>query len=104
MPAPEPKDYQRVTEYLTFGELAGLLRRSLKYLFRALPKIRILRQTPPETPLISVIIPTYNGNVLRIDGVQIPIDILEEGVCQQTFGRAKPLSGANPKKSLVSIK
>ncbi len=67
VPASEPKDYQPVTDYLTIGELAGLLRRSFKYLFRPLPKIRIVRETPTDAPLVSVIIPTYNrSNVLRM--------------------------------------
>jgi glycosyltransferase involved in cell wall biosynthesis len=60
-------DHQRVTEYLTYGELASLLRRSLKYVFRPRPKVRIVQEPPPGQPLVSVIIPTYNrSNVLRI--------------------------------------
>lgn len=44
-----------------------MLARSLKYMFRPRPKLRIVREHPPGRPLISVIIPTYNrSNVLRI--------------------------------------
>lgn len=43
-----------------------LLGRSLKYMFRPRPKLRIVRDMPPGPPMISVIIPTYNrSNVLR---------------------------------------
>jgi glycosyltransferase involved in cell wall biosynthesis len=52
-------------EYLTRSQLCGLLSRSVKYIFRALPRI----QTAPEpvpSPRVSVIIATYNwSSVLR---------------------------------------
>ena len=54
-----------VTEHLTAIELRTLLRRSLKYLVRRLPKTR--SATEPMQPLVSVIIPTYNwSSVLRL--------------------------------------
>ncbi len=44
-----------------------LLRRSLKYMFRRRPQVRIVHELPPGEPLVSVIIPTYNrSNVLRM--------------------------------------
>jgi len=59
--------FQRVTEYLSHEELWMLLGRSLKYIFRPRPKLRIVRDTPPGEPLVSVIIPTFNrSNVLRM--------------------------------------
>src|ERR1700722_3038372 len=58
---------QRVTDYLSPGELRTLLGRSLKYLFRPRPKMQIMHELPPGNPLVSVIIPTYHrSNVLRI--------------------------------------
>jgi glycosyltransferase involved in cell wall biosynthesis len=58
---------QRVSEYLSHKELKGLLVRSLKYLIRPGPKVRIVRDAPSRVPLVSVIIPTYNrSNVLRM--------------------------------------
>jgi hypothetical protein len=66
VPAPATTDFRRVTDYLSQSDLRTLLVRSLKYLFRPLPKVQIV-QEPPREPLVSVIIPTYNrGNVLRI--------------------------------------
>ena len=59
--------FQRVTEYLSHEELWMLLGRSLKYIFRPRPKLRIVRDMPPGEPLVSVIIPTFNrSNVLRM--------------------------------------
>lgn len=41
--------------------------RSLKFMFRPRPKLRIVRDLAPGLPLVTVIIPTYNrSNVLRI--------------------------------------
>jgi glycosyltransferase involved in cell wall biosynthesis len=54
-------------EYLSRRELKTLLIGSLKYMFRRLPKMQIVRDLPPGEPMVSVIIPTYNrSNVLRI--------------------------------------
>jgi glycosyltransferase involved in cell wall biosynthesis len=59
--------HERVTDYLSTGELRTLLIGSLKYMFRRpRPELRIVRDLPPGQPLVSVIIPTFNrSNVLR---------------------------------------
>ena len=63
--SPTPFITCAVGEYLTSKELGTLLARSLKYAARALPKVRIVVE-PAVSPLVSVIIPTYNwSNVLR---------------------------------------
>lgn len=54
-------------DYLSKSDLSTLVLRSVKYLFRARPQIRIVREPPREDPVITVIIPTYNrSNVLRL--------------------------------------
>jgi len=58
---------QTVREYLGYRKLSTLLLRSLPYGLRPRPKVRITRDLAPESPLISVIIPTFNrSNVLRL--------------------------------------
>jgi len=67
VPASAITNFQRITEYLSAVELRTLIVRSFKYLFRPRPQVRIARELPPGSPLVSVIIPTYNrGNVLRL--------------------------------------
>jgi glycosyltransferase involved in cell wall biosynthesis len=54
-------------EYLSSRQLLSLGARSLKYMTRARPAIRIVRERPAADPLISVIIATYNwSSVLRL--------------------------------------
>ena len=56
-----------IVEYLTRDQLKMLIGRSLKYLVRRRPQVKIQREAPPSPPLVSVIIPTYNwSNVLRL--------------------------------------
>lgn len=44
-----------------------LLGRSVKYIFRRRPKLRVVREFAGRAPLVSVIIPTFNrSNVLRL--------------------------------------
>jgi glycosyltransferase involved in cell wall biosynthesis len=54
-------------DYLGRPELIDLLARSLKYVIRPLPRVRVVSRELEEPPLISVIIPTYNwSTVLRL--------------------------------------
>ncbi len=53
-------------DYLTRGQVFGLLAQSLKYALRPRPKIDLPVVAPPAEPIVSVIIPTYNwSSVLR---------------------------------------
>ena len=52
--------------YLSAGQLALLIGRSLSYIPRPAPVVRIAAGPPPAEPLVSVIIPTYNwSSVLK---------------------------------------
>lgn len=52
--------------YLGAGRLALLIGRSLKYIRRPAPHVRIARDPSPGEPLVSVIIATYNwSSVLK---------------------------------------
>jgi glycosyltransferase involved in cell wall biosynthesis len=61
------KDPGGLIEYhLPFQETSALLARSLKYALARLPEPRIVPELPPDPPLVSVVIATYNwSSVLR---------------------------------------
>jgi glycosyltransferase involved in cell wall biosynthesis len=61
------KNHERVTDYLSREEVKTLLCGSLKYSFHNRPRVRIVRGSMPEEPLVTVIIPTFNrSDVLRL--------------------------------------
>jgi glycosyltransferase involved in cell wall biosynthesis len=67
VPASDTSAYHPITLYLSRPEVSMLLRRSLKYIFRRRPQVRISRDVVPGQLLVSVIIATYNwSNVLRM--------------------------------------
>src|SRR5689334_22011953 len=58
---------QERVDYLSPRQLLSLAGRSLKYVVRARPAVRIVRERPGGEPLVSVIIATYNwSSVLRL--------------------------------------
>ena len=58
---------ENFVEYLSLRQLLALGARSLKYVTRARPEIRIVRERPAAEPLVSVIIATYNwSSALRL--------------------------------------